>query len=108
MSWDAYMTIDTGGESPAVVENIRNVTYNNDALFRALGAHPSDLEGKSGQEAAPVIIQAINEWHSQARRAELQKLEPANGWGGLADVKDFLEKALEACKKHPKAFLHFA
>lgn len=107
MSWDAYMQIDTGSEYPATVEEIRNVTYNNGAIFKALGAYPKDLEGKLGVDAAKIITSAIEEASKPEREAELLKLAPENGWGGLDDVKDFLGKALEACRKHPKAFITF-
>jgi len=108
MSWDAYMMIDTGGESHAIVEDIRNVTYNNGALFRYLGCHPKDLEGMKGEIAKDLLITGLDLSHDPSRLEELKKLEPANGWGGLDDVQDFLQKAFEACKHHPKAYLHFS
>ena len=107
MSWNAYMMIDTGGDSPAVVEDIRNVTYNNSGIFKALGVHPEDIEGKPGRELTSPIAKALRESYKPQRERELLALEPKNKWGGLDDVRAFLEKALAACKKHPKAVLSF-
>ena len=84
MSWDCIMTIDTGGESPVTVCDVRNVTYNNGKIFEALGVHPDHLHGRTGAEA-----------------------DPANGWGGLGDSREFLAVLLAACRAHPKATVRF-
>jgi len=107
MSWNACMVIDTGGDEPAVVEEIRNITYNNSKIFTALGIHPNDIKGKLGSKVASTIEKALRESHNPKRERELLALEPENKWGGLDDVRDFLGKAVTACKKHPKAFLSF-
>src|SRR3972149_2410023 len=101
MSWDCIMTIDTGGESPVTVCDVRNVTYNNGKIFEALGVHPDHLHGRTGAEADPAVSKALADSH--VGEAELARLEPANGWGGLGDSREFLAVLLAACRAHPKA-----
>lgn len=107
MSWDVSMRIETGNEM-AVVQYVRNVTYNNSKIFRAVGAHPDDLEGKTGEEAMPVIESALLKMSDLKQIESLRLLEPANGWGGLVDAQSFLRDLYEACATHTKAKVHFS
>lgn len=101
MSWDCYMEIDTGGKEPATVADVRNVTYNNSKIFSLLGVHPDELRGKIGRIAEPLVRKALA--LSYEIEAEIKPLEPSNNWGGVDDVRDFLQKLLMACQAHPKA-----
>lgn len=102
MSWDISMSKGPCKEcGESFYEEVRNVTYNNSKIFAAIGAHPDDYEGKTGQEAQVLVESAIAKLKQD--REQLQNLEPSNGWGGINDSLDFLEKLLKACIEHPKA-----
>ena len=103
MSWDVSMAIDTGGEYPATVCEVRNLTWNNSKILVALKCHPDDMSGKTGAEIAPIARKALAD--SWTREASLKKMEPENKWGGVNDVRDYLAKLVEACEKNPKAVL---
>jgi len=101
VSWDISVGVDTGGEFPASVAEVRNLTWNNGNILAALKCHPSDMKGKPCSEVAPIARQALAD--SWMKEAELKKLEPGNGWGGVDDVRDYLEKLVKVCEEHPKA-----
>lgn len=62
--------------------NERNITFN---ISRMLGLTPiinlRDLSGLQGRDAQPIICEAIKFLDKYGNRAELEKLEPSNGWG---------------------------
>ena len=102
MSWDVYLAINTGIKD-CMVEDVRNVTYNNGKIFRkALGGEGlGGLEGKNTSDALDSIRKAIED--IEANMGLYKELEPPNGWGGISDALDFLNKLYKDCKKHPLA-----
>ena len=107
MSYTCNMVIDTGGKELATVAEVRNVTWSNSGIFRALGVRADDLRGLSGKVAEPVVAHALDVIRGGERADELKALEPSNGWGGVEDATDFLVKLLAACEAHPKATVEF-
>lgn len=104
MSWDVSIIIDTGGEYPAAIEEVRNVTYNNSEIFDALKVHPKYFKDDSKCSTwIPSIKLALESSYKLEIEKELLNLEPENKWGGLRDSREFLTKLLECCEKHPKA-----
>jgi len=101
MSWDVSIVIDTGGDHKAVVQDVRNVTYNNSDLFRALSVHPKMIERNECVYWILPLARAIREL--EENRDKYLPLEPENRWGGIDDSLDFLRKLLAAVKKHPLA-----
>ncbi len=85
---------------------MRNVTYNNSAIFTKLGVHPNDLEGKACAEAIPILLKAIE--LSYEIDSTLRRLEPPNKWGGLEDSRSFLGELLSKCQENPKGIIHFS
>jgi len=106
MSWDVSIIIDTGGEHPACVEEVRNVTYNNSKIFVKLGVHPSDRDNLLCKEWLPLINRALSD--SYLYEEELEPLGPSNNWGGLKDVRNFLESLKISCEDHPLAKVRWA
>ncbi len=109
MSWDCDMVIDTGGEELAVVCEVRNVTLNNSRIFSMLNVHPSTINGYTGEICALHVRQAQDKLAGAGGvfLDTLRIMEAANGWGGIEDVKDFLDKLIVACRRHPKAKVRF-
>jgi hypothetical protein len=79
-----------------------NYTYNVSQMWYEI--YPDDegmvqLDGMTGQEAAPKIQKAIEEMLSKP--AKMKKFQPANGWGSYEGFLQFLKDVLEACKECP-------
>jgi hypothetical protein len=107
VSYDCYMKIDAGGNEPATVCDIGNYTSNVSPMWmRALGgARLSDLDGRSGRDLIPIFEAAVSHIRNPDNVAAYRAMEPANGWGSHDGAARYLEKILEACRKHPKALL---
>jgi hypothetical protein len=105
MSWNCNLVIDTGGPSPATIEIVRSVTYNNSKIFLVLDVHPTKLNSMLAKDAIPLIENALLEYPSKID----QLLNTFTGfiWGGPEDARDFLSDLLNACKRHPKANIQF-
>jgi hypothetical protein len=121
MSYDTYMVIDTGGEYPATVKEIGNMTSNVSPMWslalQAAGCKPeqeghrfllSKLEGWSGADAIPVLEKAVAHIYDAANYETYAALNPENGWGDVDSARRYLRNILEACREHPKAKLHFS
>lgn len=77
---------------------VRNVTYNNSKIFRALGVHPDQLSAVASAWIIPLEKALIE---IQKNRLQYVHLEPSNCWGGIDDSIDFMEKLLEKCRMFP-------
>lgn len=104
MSYDVWMTIDTGGPEPAAITDGYNYTSNVSPMWtRALGRSLKELDGMLGSEAAPLLLdgyQAIMD-----NLPEYRELNPKNGWGNAEGAAEFLFKLHSDCVRHPKAQL---
>jgi hypothetical protein len=99
VSYDVSLTINTGVEDTEA-EEIRNVTYNNARIFnKALGCSLRELNGKTAGDMIELIYRAIRD--IEKNKVFYKPLEPGNGWGGVDDALDFLEKLHKGCRKHP-------
>ncbi len=113
MSWYAYVTIDTGGEGRAVVEEIGNCTYNLAPMFDKAfnfdyGEYPG-LRGlhELGAHGAILILKnAVAKM--KANSGEYRKLNPPNGWGNYEIALEYLEAILAACVEHPKGTIEIS
>lgn len=65
-----------------------------------------DLEGKTGEELAPLMARAV-EWGIE-HLAELHESDPSNGWGDADGAVTFLWDIQRMCERHPKARLHIS
>lgn len=108
MSWDVSIEIDTGGKESALVEEVRNVTYNNSRIFSELGVHPSQVSDPSCLVWIALLKNALKNSFDPVVEKKLDALSPENGWGGVKDSRDFLTRLLECCERHPKAFVKWS
>jgi hypothetical protein len=98
------MEIDTGGESPASVDDVGNYTYNcGDMFAAALGFDLSDLRGRTGAACIADLERAVAHIRHPDHRAEYEAMNPPNGWGSHAGAATYLERLLAACRSHPRA-----
>jgi hypothetical protein len=104
MGYDIYLRIDTGGETPAVVHEVGNYTYNVSEMFhKALGFELMDLGGKICGECLPDLERAT--LHMSENPTEYIPLNPENGWGDYNGALGYLIALKHGCKKHPKAII---
>lgn len=109
MSWDISLRIDTGGEDPAEVAEVGNMTYNVGPMYsQALGRSFSSLNGVTAADAIPILSEAISEMTHESTYMKYEVLNPKNGWGDRGRAVLMLERLLEACRKHPKAFINLS
>lgn len=102
MSYDLRLVIDTGGKYPALVTDIMSPTYNLREMFElSLGMPIKQLEDKLANDAAPIILAAINAMKKSP--AKFKKLNPPNGWGNYEQALNSLEWLHEMCIENPKA-----
>lgn len=102
MSIDISLVMDTGGDYPAIVEDVGNHTSNTcDMWFKALENPISSLDGRSCREAYPEIDAAVR--HMEANPALYRAMNPPNGWGSYETALQYLRNLRDACKRHPKA-----
>lgn len=104
MSYDTWMTIDTGGPEPVIVEEIGNMTSNVSPMWtKALGFPLADMESWTGKEVLPHVERALANISNPETRHEYEAMNPENGWGDVAGAAKYLTKIRDACKMHPKA-----
>lgn len=109
MSYNTYMQIDAGGEWPATVCDIGNMTSNVSGMWaKALGFPLADMEGWDGARCIPALESAVSHIRSPEHRTAYREMEPSNGWGSVEGAAEYLERILAACREYPKAHLHIS
>ncbi len=109
MSYDIYLAIDTGGEYPATVADVGNMTGNcGGQWYKALGCSLSALHGKNAGECIPMLEAAVSDMHKPENREAYKALDPPNGWGSLEHARTYLEDLLKACREHPKTTIRIS
>jgi hypothetical protein len=109
MSWDFYMTIDTGGSEPAEVGDDVNMTYNVAPMYcEAFNWHGKKkrqgirgIEGMKGKRAVKVLQHALA--RMKADPPKYEAMNPSNGWGDYESAMKCLEDLIAMAKAHPKA-----
>lgn len=121
MSYDFWLEADTGGDEPAIIEphyvcedgrsgGCGNYTSNVSPMWRAAlqdaTGEPmrlSDLDGKSGCHAAPILRHAVLIMADEPTR--FRAMEPENKWGSYEGAMHYLVQIADWCLRHPKATL---
>lgn len=110
MPLDFFLTIsvDTGGEQPHEIELYEtNITHNLGKMAREAGIYRAlwHGEGKEKTGKAGDIIEDLQKGldDMKSNPDKYKRLDAPNGWGTYEQFVPFVEKVLEACKKHPKA-----
>lgn len=107
MSYDIYLTIDTGGEHEATVCEVGNHTSNTRPMWdKALSGDFQDLDGKNAGESIEALTFAVV--HMENNSAEYLPLNPPNGWGNYNSALKYLYKLLRACEENPKATIRMS
>jgi hypothetical protein len=100
MSYDIYLTIDTGGDEPAFLTDW-NYTSNCGPMWRTAGPDLAEFDGKTAVECLPILDAAIAEL--RANPAKYIAMNPENGWGSYEGLLPDLDDLAEQFRRHPKA-----
>ena len=102
MSWDIELVIDTGGDSPACVDVVGNMTWNVSPMYYdALGDDGlRQLDGMLSRDAITILKHAIKKMEDNPDH--YRAMNPKNRWGNYEGALEFLRKLLNSCIKHPK------
>ena len=104
MSYDIWLTIDTGAGDPATVADVGGYTSNVWEMWeKAIGHSLADFHGKTAQDCIEPLERAVAAIRNPDDAAEYQGMEPPNRWGSHAGAAKYLESLLSACREHPKA-----
>lgn len=104
MSYDIDLRIDTGGEWPAVVHDVGNMTSNLSPMWmRALGRPLSSLDGMLCSAAEKLLAPAVAHLSDPANAKVYESMNPPNGWGDHEAAVRYLSDLLDGCRTHPKA-----
>lgn len=101
MSYDIWLTIDTGGTEPAHIGHGWNYTSNCAPMWRAAGADLAEFDGKTAGECLPQLHTAID--GLKASPAVYRAMNPDNGWGSYDILVTALDVLALQFAAHPKA-----
>ncbi len=101
MSYDLWLTIDTGGPEPAVVADVGNMTSNVGPMWRLAGADLAGFHGKPVADCVDQLRAAVADM--RANPGKYLPLNPPNGWGDYHGCLEYLTDMLAAFEAHPKA-----
>lgn len=113
MSLDIWMSmkVDTGGSEPYYLELFSaNITHNLGEMASAAGIytalwHPYELTEDRSFPTAGELIPLLENGLKKLKEdsSYYRQFDSPNGWGMYDNFVPFVEKVLNACKKHPKA-----
>lgn len=116
MSYDIELVIDTGGSLPHVIQEFAITSNVGEMLRLALretwvgNEYTSsqftsfmDLQDWKASGAAIPLALALEFLEDERNNEALSRVEPANRWGTLKELTEFLSDFLDALKKHPKS-----
>lgn len=102
MSYDVWLTIDTGGPKPAEIADCGNMTSNVAPVWRAVGADVADFHGKLAKDCIPYIRRALE--HLTGNPRSFDQYVRGDGSGGTVESAiEYLERLLTDFRAHPLA-----
>ncbi len=101
MSYDLWLTIDTGGPEPASVGREFNMTSNVAPMWRLAGADLAEFHGQQAGTTLPLLDKAIADM--AANPDKYTPLNPPNGWGNYDGCLEFLRDLRAEFARHPQA-----
>ena len=102
MSWQMYLTIDTGGQEPFKVFEFPSLTFNYNQVYTlALGRSVRELSGLYGAEAGFTIDRAIKNILDDIDRYKLMLSRGVD----IVDAMRQLRAVQRKCEEHPNCTL---
>lgn len=102
MSYDVALTIDTGGDEPAVVADCGNMTSNVAPVWRQAGADLDEFDGRLARNCVDAVSAARRNLMRSPR--SFDHLVRGNGsWGTVESAIDYLTRLERDFLAHPNA-----
>ena len=104
MGYGFYMTIDAGGEHPALVKDGLSDTYNVSPMYHLAFSSEDGIRcihQKSGMEALPLLEGALKRFKDDPDT--FKAMNPPNGWGSYELSLGCLSELIRWAKECPKA-----
>lgn len=101
MSYDIWLTIDTGGPEPHVITGGGNVTSNVAPMWRLAGADLAEFDGLLAGNCLPALRAAVTAMETDPDK--YKALNPPNGWGSYDTCLRFLRELLTDFEANPQA-----
>jgi len=99
MSYDLYLTIDTGSDERALVVECGNMTSNVAPMWRLAGANLAEFAGKTAADCLPLLRAAVASMEDNP--APYLELNPPNGWGSYDTCLEYLRGLVRHFAAHP-------
>ncbi|MFH5879776.1 hypothetical protein [Arthrobacter sp. NA-172] len=104
MSYDIWATIEPAPNRFSTYLDLGNMTSNVSPMWRKASPDTDGLAGIHGVRGAEVsesLIAGLGVMF--ATRGELEKLNPANGWGNFPAAFRYFARVARAARDHPDA-----
>jgi hypothetical protein len=101
VSYDIWLTIDTGGPEPAQVGRDFNMTSNVAPMWRLAGADLAEFHGHYAGNTLHLLDKAIADMTENP--GKYAPLNPPNRWGDYASCLAFLHGLRDEFAAHPRA-----
>lgn len=99
MSYDIYLTINTGKEEVAIID-VGNYTSNIYGMYyEAFRRDWKFINGMVAGEALPDIKDAIK--HMEKHPDKFKAMNPKNGWGDYEGALQYLKDLANYCEQNP-------
>lgn len=109
MSYDIWLSIDTGGSEMIEVASVGNCTCNVSPMWTLALGHPiRELEGKLAADCIPALTAAVTHMADPVNTEAYEALNPPNGWGDHAGATRYLKILRDLCIRHPKCTIEMS
>lgn len=105
MSYDVYLTIDTGGEEPATVADCGNMTSNVAPVWRHVGADIAEFHGRTAFDCLPDLKLALKQLKATPRAFD-HLVRGDGSWGRVESAIEYLTRLERDFTAHPKATVY--
>ncbi len=104
MSYDIWATVQPAPNRFTTHLEIGNMTSNVAPMWRA--ACPkldglADIDGRHGFEVSPALLNGLSNMFTNRR--ELERLNPASGWGNFTGAFRYFAYVTKTARDHPDA-----
>lgn len=104
MSYDVWASVEPAPNRFETSLDLGNMTSNVAPMWRAACPELDGLAGidhKTGKEISPALLKGVSAMFNNRR--DLEKLNPANGWGNFPGAFRYFAAIAKAARDHPDA-----
>jgi hypothetical protein len=82
VSYDIWLTIDTGGPDTVTTHEVGNYTSNVSPMWKkAFGYLLREMDGRNAREMVEDLERAVRHMRDPENLAKYEAMNPENGWG---------------------------